>query len=805
MNRIAPGNLKKIVGIFESLLKIALLFSVLILWPLYLFAIPLGLGLFFFGNLSTTYSPSFPISMTFLYVRTEVSLGLAFASLLLIYISCFVLAWKQRNGFRQVISGFFSKQVDLFLKSFLFAMPVLSSLTYVVVVSIHFFEESHGIPVGEPPVPIDPLLAFFELTVSPLMEEIIFRILPIGVFLIVSLLTLQRKRTSAMVWQERLKFSLLCIISPGNAKKRLGLKTVEDSGFSAGIRFDEWVMVLFTSALFGFSHYFFTSTWNVGKIASAFVQGLVMGLSYLVYGIHAPILVHWYFNYYFYAYGLAAIVHPNLAILNSLNQKLTSVLGVLSLLIMISLGVRLLAKSTESISRMHLYLARKLKYRLRAQACKLIVSLRESGLSFFKHMTFDLATLILVLAILAIRLAIVNFPKPEVGRMYYDTGFVFDESYYVKAARKLLIGEPSNNEHPPLSKVLIMLGIVLFGDNPLGWRISSIIMSSISLALLYKLTLLLSRNEAGSFSAALLFAADIMAFNIGQIGMLDAPSMMFTLAAGILLVQKRYDLSALFFGLASVCKLSSIFVTAGVLLFLFLTRLRERTRSLSKRLRDEVPLMGRIFSISLVTLLIGLWIYDAGYKVFNRNPFEHLNFMFTYFSALRYDNPKDVVLPLQWINPLNSFSPLPYYVIAVREVLNGGIIREYHPIAYYGMYSPLWWAIWVIVPTSIIEALRKSSDPEVQRIGLFTFSWVVASFLPYVASAYFMQRWVYPFYFYMTLPGLYVGLSYYLMCSRPSKIVLAFLMSIQLCWFLLWFPAKPKIIIDFLSLLDLPI
>jgi len=804
MNRIAQGNLTKIVGIFESLLKIALLVSVFVLWPLYVFAIPLGLELFFFGNLSTTYSPSFPISMTFLFVRAEVSLGLAFVSLLLIYILCFILAWKQRNGFHQVISGFSSKQVDLSLKNFLSAMPVLSSLTYVVVVSIHFFEESHGIPVGEPPVPTDPLLAFFQLTASPLMEEIIFRILPTGVFLIVSLLTLQRKRTSAMVWQERLKFSLLCIISPENAKKRLGLKTVEDSGFSAGIRFDEWVMVLFTAALFGFSHYFFTSTWNVGKIASAFVQGLVMGLSYLVYGIHAPILIHWYFNYYFYAYGLAAIVHPNLAILNSLNQRLTSVLGVLGLLIMISLGVRLLSKSTVSISRMHLYLARKLRYELRAQACKFIVSLRESGLSFFRHMTYDLATLILVLAIFAIRLAIVNFPKPEVGRTYYDTGFVFDESYYVKAARKLLNGEPSNNEHPPLSKVLIVLGIVLFGDNPLGWRISSIIMSSISIALLYELALLLSRNKAACFSAALLFATDIMAFDIGQIGMLDASSIMFVLIASILLLRKRYDLSGLFFGLAFLCKLSSIFAV-GIIFFLLWIGPIEGKKSLVRYLKEWAPLAGRILLIGFITLLIGLWIYDAGYKVFNGNPVNHLNFMFIYNNSLKYEDAGDVILPLQWINPLNPFSPVPYHVTTVREIPTGGIVREYHPIAYYGLYTPLWWSIWAIGPISLIQTIRKAHKSEGQGIDAFVFLWIVTNFFPYIMFAYLIQRWVYPFYFCMTLPGLYMGLPRYLSCSRLSKVLLILSILIQLFWFFLWFPVKPKIIIDFLSLLGLPI
>jgi len=301
----------------------------------------------------------------------------------------------------------------------------------------------------------------------------------------------------------------------------------------------------------------------------------------------------------------------------------------------------------------------------------------------------------------------------------------------------------------------------------------------------------------------LLFATDTMVFNIGQIGMLDASSIMFVLVAGILLLRKRYDLSGLFFGMASLCKLSSIFAV-GITFFLLLMRLRDGKRSVMSYLKEWMPSVGRVFLIGFVTLLIGLWIYDAGYKVFNGNPLNHLNFMFIYNNSLKYENPGDVILPLQWINPLNPFSPVPYYVTSVREISNGGITREYHPIAYYGLYTPLWWSMWVITPVSLIETIRRVHKNEGKRVDSFVFSWVVTNFLPYIVFAYFLQRWVYPFYFCMTLPGLYIGLSCYLAHSRLSRISLISLMLTQLFWFLIWFPVKPRIIIDFLLLLGLP-
>ena len=50
----------------------------------------------------------------------------------------------------------------------------------------------------------------------------------------------------------------------------------------------------------------------------------------------------------------------------------------------------------------------------------------------------------------------------------------FDEIHYLPAARELLErGLYINREHPLFAKQLIALGIALFGDNPLGWRIFS--------------------------------------------------------------------------------------------------------------------------------------------------------------------------------------------------------------------------------------------------------------------------------------------------------------------------------------------
>ncbi|WP_213982136.1 phospholipid carrier-dependent glycosyltransferase [Sphingomonas sp. dw_22] len=49
---------------------------------------------------------------------------------------------------------------------------------------------------------------------------------------------------------------------------------------------------------------------------------------------------------------------------------------------------------------------------------------------------------------------------------------MFDEVHYVPAAQALIdLSAPRNTEHPLLGKELIALGMMVFGDNPIGWRI----------------------------------------------------------------------------------------------------------------------------------------------------------------------------------------------------------------------------------------------------------------------------------------------------------------------------------------------
>ncbi len=128
-------------------------------------------------------------------------------------------------------------------------------------------------------------------------------------------------------WIEKLRILILAPLFPERAKGQVGVKTVRDYGLKQGISLGEWIALLCTSIVFGLVHYLFSGGWGVGKVTSASMAGLVLGLTYLVYGFQAPILLHWFFNYYFTAFEVATELHPNLASLASMFESTIVLLG----------------------------------------------------------------------------------------------------------------------------------------------------------------------------------------------------------------------------------------------------------------------------------------------------------------------------------------------------------------------------------------------------------------------------------------------------------------------------------------------
>ena len=116
----------------------------------------------------------------------------------------------------------------------------------------------------------------------------------------------------------------------------------------------------------------------------------------------------------------------------------------------------------------------------------------------------------------------------------------FDETHYVAAARALLerLG-PVNIEHPLFAKTMIAAGMLLFGNDSLGWRLPNALFAAIAVAALFWVALLLLRDLKAAILAALLLVFNQTHFIQARIAMLEMPMTAMILIGGGCFLQAR--------------------------------------------------------------------------------------------------------------------------------------------------------------------------------------------------------------------------------------------------------------------------
>ena len=112
-----------------------------------------------------------------------------------------------------------------------------------------------------------------------------------------------------------------------------------------------------------------------------------------------------------------------------------------------------------------------------------------------------IATDTIIISILLIAAAITRF-----WHLAHPAEIVFDEVHFVAQGRHYLHGESFLDPHPPLAKLVISLGILIFGDNPFGWRVGN---ATIGTALV-GITYLIGRRLSGSRLVGALAGAIIL-------------------------------------------------------------------------------------------------------------------------------------------------------------------------------------------------------------------------------------------------------------------------------------------------------
>jgi len=202
----------------------------------------------------------------------------------------------------------------------------------------------------------------------------------------------------------------------------------------------------------------------------------------------------------------------------------------------------------------------------------------------------------------------------------------FDETWYVPAARAWLAsGENLHPEHPPLAKMLIGVGLALFGDQPFGWRAMSALFGAITMLGVYLWALALFEDLAAALWTAALTGFNQILYVQSRIAMLDVFMFAFVtlgLAAFTYAVKTphasraRAGLVAMgaSFGLGAACKFSGLFTLLGLVALYGLFYGAKRHRLREPQAPDfAAPLAFGPFAAALSFVVVPALAYGAAY------------------------------------------------------------------------------------------------------------------------------------------------------------------------------------------------
>ena len=370
-----------------------------------------------------------------------------------------------------------------------------------------------------------------------------------------------------------------------------------------------------------------------------------------------------------------------------------------------------------------------------------------------------------------------------------DHTLIFDEAYYVNAARVIAgirpatgahyadapLGTDPNAEHPQGAKLIMAAAIEIFGDGPFAWRIGSLLMGSIAILGMFALVRSAGGGRWPATGAAALMACDNLLLVHSRIGTLDIYALAAMTWGVALYVRGRPVAAGLALGVATCFKEVApyaLFVLGLVELGRVWAARRDPDPPAHWRLR---PAAIRLGATAFVTagVFVGLLAImgeiappyaDANAKLITGGPFAEIAHIISYASHLTSPHgPTGIAsYPWQWLIDL---TPIVY--LRINPSLPGHGLNAIHPVtAFLGVISP---PILVLgLPALIFAAFRcvRRRAPSTGRsagdrqLAILAVAWFVGTWVPYALQAVLDQRTSYLYYMVIVMPGIYLATTY---------------------------------------------
>lgn len=309
----------------------------------------------------------------------------------------------------------------------------------------------------------------------------------------------------------------------------------------------------------------------------------------------------------------------------------------------------------------------------------------------------------------------------------YMNGTYFDEIYHARTAFEHLHSLNTYEwTHPPLGKVLMMVGIQLFGMTPFGWRFMGALVGVLMLPLMYLLAKQLTKDTRLSFIAMALLALDSMHFTQTRIATIDSYAVFWIML--MYLFMFRYcqmswnreslgrtlvplGLCGVTMGIAWATKWVGLYASAGLAILFFWTVFR--------RLREMKHLKNRVQSLrSLVITLLFCVLFFVIIPV--------LIYYFSYYWFLKAEG-------VQSLGDMLSHERIDRVITLQRSIFNyhaglGGDTHYFRSPWY--QWPVIWWPMWYYsgtgyMPEGMISSISCMGNPAVWWFGLVALVFVI--------------------------------------------------------------------------------
>jgi len=280
-----------------------------VIFCLMVLSFPTGAYLVFNSEIGDDITHEYPMDSLSLFlagigfeVPVQFELGDGFIVIWCIFLILFTAAiLGPKKNFVAVLQSMISEGSYKIQDNYIVAVIKWFSILVIVSGGIIAVQEFAGISIEQPEAP-NQLIQFFDISLAPIIEELGFRVVLIGLPLF-------------MLYSHKLSFKFIVksLWWPWKNLRNVNMKKA-------------LLVIVIVGILFGAAHIFSDEAWSTGKFAQAVASGIIIGWVYFRYGFVSAVLIHWATNYFIFSYGYVVAEINQISIVDAFSHSLLSML-----------------------------------------------------------------------------------------------------------------------------------------------------------------------------------------------------------------------------------------------------------------------------------------------------------------------------------------------------------------------------------------------------------------------------------------------------------------------------------------------